>query len=334
MADTRILRKALDILTEGGSAPVKESLKPRAESLHDSSRPWTMGEGIQGLGIGQKISDNEVLPDLVLKVYVEKKLPKSQVTNMVPEAVEFPGVEEQLRTDVEAIGKVELESNTSRIRPAIPGFGVGHPDVTVGTFGCLVRLNGDEESLYILSNSHVLANEGVANKGDVIIQPGIFDNGDEPDDVIAELSEWVPFQFTEIGFPNRVDAAIAKVKNNESVTSAIRKIGIPKGVSKTLRRGMKVRKTGRTTDYTTGEIRDIDYRLSLPYKKPGGGEGRVGLQDQVLCTRFTAGGDSGAAVVNSRGRVVGLHFAGSPSSSIFNKIRNVIELLEISIITE
>jgi hypothetical protein len=134
-----------------------------------------MGEGIQGLGIGQKVTDAFVLPDLVLKVYVEKKLPKSKVTNMVPEAVDIPGIEEQLATDVEEIGKVELESNTSRVRSAIPGFSIGHLEISAGTLGCLVRVNGDDQGLYILSNSHVLANEGVAEKGDVIIQPGVFD---------------------------------------------------------------------------------------------------------------------------------------------------------------
>jgi hypothetical protein len=96
---------------------------------------------------------------------------------------------------------------------------------------------------------------------------------------------------------------------------------------------MRVQKTGRTTDYTQGIIQDVNYRLALTYKKPGGGSGRVGLRDQVLCTRYTAGGDSGSAVLNMQRRVVGLHFAGSPSTSIFNKISNVLTLLNINVVT-
>jgi len=38
------------------------------------------------------------------------------------------------------------------------------------------------------------------------------------------------------------------------------------------------------------------------------------MRDQVLCTRYTAGGDSGAAVFNSNNQIVGLHFAGTPST--------------------
>jgi hypothetical protein len=219
------------------------------------------------------------------------------------------------------------------MRPAIPGFGLGHLNVTVGTFGCLVRKRGNPAALYILSNSHVLADEGVGQIGDKIIQPGDADGGASPADVIAELAEWAPFQFTATGYPNLVDAAIAKVKQARLVTSAVRLIGVPKGTSRTVRRGMRVQKTGRTTDYTTGVIKDINYRLALTYKKPGGGSGRVGLRDQVLCTRYTAGGDSGSAVFNSSGKIVGLHFAGSPSTSIFNRIENVLAALDIEVVT-
>jgi len=322
------------MLTEGGSAPVAESLKPRAEELHVSARPWTMGEGIQGLGIGQKVTDAYVRQEVVLKVYVEKKRPQAQCDAPVPKQVTIPGIAEQVETDVEEIGKVELESNTSNIRPAIPGFSLGHLQVAAGTFGCLVRVNGDQQNLYILSNSHVLANEGVCQKNDPIVQTGVYDGGQAPADVIAQLSKWVPFQFTPNTYPNFVDAAIAKVNRHQDVTSVIRKISVPTGISTTVRRGMRVQKTGRTTDYTIGVITDIDYRLALDYNSPAGGKGRVGLRDQVLCTRYTSGGDSGSAVLNMKGAVVGLHFAGSPSTSIFNKIANVIQALDISIVTE
>lgn len=111
--------------------------------------------------------------------------------------------------------------------------------------------------------------------------------------------------------------------------SAIRLIGIPKGVNTAVKRDMQVQKTGRTTDYTIGVVKDVNYRTALNYSKPGGGRGRVGFKDQVLCTRFTAGGDSGSAVCNMKGEIVGLHFAGSPSSSVFNKIANVLAALPV-----
>jgi hypothetical protein len=126
----------LDILTEEDAAPVAESLKPRAQALKSAAKPWTQGKGIQGLGIGQKITDAEKRKEVVLKVYVERKLPKGKCDNLVPSKVNVPGISERVATDVEEIGKVELEPNTSRVRPAIPGFSIGHLKVSAGTLGC------------------------------------------------------------------------------------------------------------------------------------------------------------------------------------------------------
>lgn len=328
------LKRALEVLTEGEEAPVAQAFKLEAVEMHEKARPWTSAENIQGLGIAKRITNGQVIDELALKVYVERKLPKSKVENLVPSKVELPGLDRSVETDVEEIGKVELEINTSRHRPAMPGCGLGHFDVSVGTFGCLVRKRNDPDTLYVLSNSHVLANQGVGQPGDLVLQAGKTDGGLQPDDVLCELAEWIPFQFTEDGFPNLVDAAIAKVRNSAEITSAISMIGVPKGVSTVVRLGMMVKKCGRTTDLTFGEIKDVDYRLPMAYKKPGGGTGRAGLRDQVLCTRYTAGGDSGSAVFNMDNKVVGLHFAGSTSSSIFNKIGNVLEMLGIEVVTE
>lgn len=333
MAKLDYYKRALEIVTEGAEAALPNALRAEALTSFQEAEPWAKQNNIQGFGIGEKITDGEMLKELSLRVYVDKKEPKASLDNPVPKKVYVPGFDVEVETDVVAIGKVELESNTSRLRPVIPGFSVGHPNISAGTFGCLVRKTNGTKTLYILSNSHVLADEGVANAGDDILQPGHRDGGRAPGDVIGELDSWVPFEFTDNTFPNLVDAAIAKVKKSD-VKSAIRLIGVPKGVSTRLRRGMNVKKTGRTTDFTTGVIQDINYRLPLTYKKPGGGVGRVGLRDQVLCTRYTAGGDSGSAVLNSGNMVVGLHFAGSPSSSIFNKIEHVLTLLKIEIVTE
>ncbi len=324
---------ALELITAPELPRIARSFAAEALKMQEKAKPWAMGKGIQGIGIAEKITDGQKLGVLAIKVYVEKKLPKSKLEDVVPKNLTVPGVEEKIETDIQEIGIVTKEPNTIRVRPAIPGFGVGHVNITVGTFGCLVRKKDDDETLYILSNSHVLADEGTGAVGDRVIQPGKYDGGAAPGDVIAELSQWIPFQFTSTGYPNTVDAAIAKVKNKASVTSAIRLIGVPTGASNRVRRGMRVQKTGRTTDYTQGIIQDINYRMALNYKKPGGGSGRVGLQDLVLCTRFTDGGDSGSAVLDMNKRIVGLHFAGSPSSSIFNKINNVLSQLDIDVVT-
>jgi hypothetical protein len=337
MASPKDLRLALEIVTEGPAGEdviMPEGLRLEAESAHAAATPWVTEEGVVGYGIGKKITGGQVTNDLALKIYVKEKKPLAELAAPAPKSLELPGIAGSVPTDVEAIGELQLELLIDRLRPTVPGFGVGHPDVTVGTFGCLVQKQNDGDGLYILSNSHVLANSGLGTAGDPIVQPGKRDGGMAPADILAELAEWSPFQFTSGTFPNRVDAAIAKVLAPDQVKSAIRRIGVPKGVSRYVRRGMHVQKTGRTTDYTTGVIKDVNFRAALTYEKPDGSLGRVGFRDQVLCTRYTAGGDSGSAVLNMQGKIVGLHFAGSEMTSVFNRITYVLDALQIQIVTQ
>ena len=329
-----MLRRALDILTEGEDAEVPRLLRAEALDIQKTAVPWISGRGIQGVGIAPKVTKGELQDEIVLKIYVEKKLPKSKVRYVVPGEIPFPGLGISVATDVEEIGKVEPEVFSGRVRPASPASSIGHPSVSAGTFGCLVRKRGTTTGLYILSNSHVIANEGLARIGDPIIQPGKADGGRRAKDEIAKLADWMPFKFSRAGYPNFVDAAIARVRSRNHVTSVIRGNGVPTGASVSVRRDMKVQKTGRTTDRTTGTIKDVDFRIALQYKRPTGTQGRVGFKQQVLCTRFTSDGDSGSLVLNMNGKAVGLHFAGSPSTSIFNRIAAVLNAFKIEIVTD
>lgn len=344
MAKEADLILALEFVTAGADAVVPkklhrkafalESFQQETEKIRQKAQDWTAGRGIQGVGIGKKITQGKETDDLAMRVYVERKKPRAKVGNAVPKTMSVPEVG-KIPTDVVEIGKLELETFTDRIRPALPGCGLGHKDVTVGTFGCLVRKKGKSDSgLYILSNSHVLADSGLAEIGDEVVQPGDLDGGRVRNDTLAELAEFIPFDFSA-GYPNRVDAAIAKVRNSRSVEPEIRILGVqPKGVSEALRRGMRVRKVGRTTDFTTGVVQDIHYRMRISYRTSKANPRArrpAGLRDLVLCTRYTAGGDSGSVVLNDRDYAVGLHFAGSPSSSIFCRIRNVFDALDLEL---
>jgi len=118
----------------------------------------------------------------------------------------LPGMTVPVDTDVQEIGKVVLEANTfapsaghARLRPR-------HFEVTAGTFGCLVRKKGKPE-LYILSNSHVLANSGTGKAGTSSSSPPCSTAGVQPADVLCQLSEWVPSSFGDDTFDNLVDAA-------------------------------------------------------------------------------------------------------------------------------
>lgn len=344
------IRLALGVVTEGADlrrvtgahrALVRApAFQRECSRLANRARAWVFGPGVQGLGLGEKVVEGRPTGTLALRVYVEAKRPRGALAHPVPPKVTLPELG-AFPTDVLAIGRLDREVFAERVRPAMPGASIGHPDGGTGTFGCLVRERDNEHDLFLLSNAHVVADDGCAHPGDPILQPSPADGGSVEHDTIAEFTRAHPFAFDAAGFPNTMDAAIARVLDPRSVDPLPRTLErLIGGLARVLRRGMEVQKVGRTSDHTVGLTLDVDFRFQMPYKKPGhrsdffGREGHAergmaGFRDQVLCTRFTEQGDSGAAVLNRRGHLLGLHFAGSPSASVFSPIRPIFEALQL-----
>ena len=92
--------------------------------------------------------------------------------------------------------------------------------------------------------------------------------------------------------------------------------------------GMPVRKSGRTTGFTTGEILLMDATVSVSY-----GVGQTAqFDDQLIAGPMSQGGDSGSLVVAGDSQeAVGLLFAGSNQTTIFNPIQRVLDALNIEI---
>jgi hypothetical protein len=125
---------------------------------------------------------------------------------------------------------------------------------------------------------------------------------------------------------NLVDAAIAKPLNAADVKDEILNIGAIQGtVAGEL--GMAIKKSGRTTGFTTGVIQQIDVTANVQY-----GAGRIAVfSDQLLAGAMSQGGDSGSAVLDDNNRLTGLLFAGSDTTTIINRIENVFSALGVSL---
>jgi hypothetical protein len=241
---------------------------------------------------------------------------------------------------------VGAEMLARRIRPAEGGYSVGHYKITAGTIGtCVYDLlqgatTGSQPTLglgipprfYILSNNHVLANTNAALIGDPILQPGPFDGGSFPSDLIARLSRFIPIALDpptpRILHRNLVDAAVAEGQFHD-LDREIYWVGYVRGWRRRANVfvGTQVQKTGRTTNYTTGRILAINATVDVGY-----GGGRIGrFQDQIITTNMSAGGDSGSLVTTLDEVAVGLLFAGSAVATIANQIENVRSLLRVEV---
>jgi len=105
------------------------------------------------------------------------------------------------------------------------------------------------------------------------------------------------------------------------VDDTIMNIGNPTGVVEG-EDGMLVKKMGRTTGLTHGEILYTDATINVSY----GEDGTATFVDQLVAGAMSAGGDSGSIVVTEDGQnIVGLLFAGSDTHTIFNRIQNVVD---------
>jgi hypothetical protein len=304
-------------------------------------------------GIGYKETGGTKTSTLCIVCSVKKKVKANQLSaqDLVPTAVAG------MPTDVVETGVIRVfQASTGRFRPAPGGVSVGHVAITAGTLGCWVNKNGQK---VILSNNHVLANSNDGEIGDAILQPGPFDGGGFPQDHIANLTQFVPISFegdpSECSFANAVisifnlgckminsntlyrvikaqaadnlvDAAIATPLNAADVKDEILNIGPIQGTAQGAL-GMPIKKSGRTTGLTTGEILQIDVTADVQY---GGGR-TARFTDQLLAGAMSQGGDSGSAVLNDNNRLIGLLFAGSDTTTIINRIEHVFSALGVSL---
>jgi hypothetical protein len=315
------LLKALDFITS--------DKEPTAalETLHATHvtriRRTFDDPNIVGVGISKKSTEGRELEDLSICFYVVKKIRPSKVKprNFIPPVIAAPDGKAAY-TDVKAIGRIVPQIKPLvKSKPIQSGFSVGHVDITAGTVGAIVKKGSKR---FILSNSHVLANSGLGKAGDKVLYPGPADDGNDASNWVATLRKAVPFKKGG-ALVNEVDAALAEVRPERlaDVNFQLLKAKTPFGTA-VAERDMIVTKRGRTTGVTRGRVVDTDFRFVLNYD----GVGQIGYTHQVLCERYTDGGDSGSVVVDaSNGKIVGLHFAGANGGSVFNPIQSVIKAL-------
>jgi len=281
-------------------------------------------DNVNGVGIGYKDIKGEIQDELCIKVFVQQKLKEKDLgkSQVIPKEIDG------IKTDVFDVGIIEAQAYTARLRPAKPGFSIGHFNITAGTFGGMVRDNCYPGKYYILSNNHVLANSNNAAIGDAILQPGRADGGLNPRDKIATLKKFVPIKYGRKNY-NLVDAAIAKPLNMAMVMGSIYRLGIPRGIQEATL-GMNVIKTGRTTQTTANVVTATDATMAVNY-----GVGVAYFRNQFVTNDMSDGGDSGSLLLNRSTReAVGLLFAGSSQVTIFNNIHNVMMALNVDLLTQ
>ena len=306
-----------------------KSLVEARKTLEQELLPLT-GAGF--VGIAHSEAEGEVI------VFVEDEQTKQRVPRSFKGyavRTEVTGRIATLSTQVaEPITDVS-EDRRVEVRPLVGGTSLS-AYVTKGALiylysGTLGMVTYDDK---ILSNAHVIAMEPdtaeFLNIGTPIIQPGSGDGGMLVNRV-GELEAYIPIDF-DPDAENYADAAIGSIDGGVDASPGEQ---FYEGGNywvegwTEVSNGDIVRKSGRTTGVTTGEVIQTDVSVVVWY-----GDQSAYFVDQIVVTQenwsFAKPGDSGSAV-DKDGEFVGLVFAGSEDCTVISKAEHIIDELGIAV---
>jgi len=290
---------------------------------------------VTAVGHGQGRGERHENGEKAVVAFVTEKKSESELdeSDVLPKEVD--GV----KVDVQPVGEIGIEpvtpekahdtgevDTTTGHRPAPQGISIGHPDITAGTAGFIAWRKQEQMGVEYpepvgVTNNHVAANENKAEVGDNILQPGPYDGGNNSDrERIGGLEGFVDI----VDKDNLVDVAWYSI-DGRKMNSYVPSIGVPTEAAE-VAEGDEVKKFGRTTGFKKGKVLSTDARVRVKYDS-----GLKEFEDQVVAESISSGGDSGSAVVNEKGELVGLLFAGSDRITVANKIENVLEETGLSL---
>ena len=217
------------------------------------------------------------------------------------------------------------------VRPLVGGTSLSADIPSVYYAGTLGMITYDNK---ILSNAHVIAMDPTTaaflDMGTPIWQPGSADGG-ESDDQVGTLQAYIPIDF-DPGAENYADAAIGSIDSGVDGSYGEQ---FGEGGNywiegwANVSAGDIVRKSGRTTGVTTGEVIYTNASVAVNYE-----EQSAYFVDQIVVEQndwsFGKSGDSGAAV-DKDGEFVGLLFAGSEDRAVICKAEHIIDGLGIAV---
>jgi PKD repeat protein len=288
----------------------------RAITAQERHNPFLLNlPGIAGTGVGVDASGSAVI-----RIFVESH------------GVGVPPVLDNVPVERVVTGPFYATDCAQTVcpRPVPLGVSTGHPAITAGTIGA--RVKDGAGNIYALSNNHVYANSNNASIGDGALQPGPYDGGTDPANRIGTLAAFKPINFS--GGNNDIDAAIA-LSSTAMLGNATQSGYMPTSTPVDGTLNLPVKKEGRTTGLTLGQISEVNVTVTVCYATLGPfctKSARYVSQLAIGGGSFSAGGDSGSLIVTQSGNhPVGLLFAGGSTRTLANRIQTVLTYFNVAI---
>lgn len=292
---------------------------------------------IKGLSAEHKNGDEK--EPICLLVDLDSKLPDDQVDTAIPKTYLFKdskGITYNIPTDIAGVGEYKALGSGKFIGEGVFPKELGlscsrENSNNTGTIGLKVYKNNIP---YLLSCFHVLCSKefnsgkgtySKANASDFIISPSEEDRKTNlfP---LAELSEGVLNHY--------VDAAIAKLSDTSLLENKYYDVnGVPSGIRKLTKEDKEkkiwLKVVGRTSGVKWGRLKtNYKNRVFIEDYKHVLKNGE--LRDVIIAENISCGGDSGATVMDSDSKIIGIITAGNcKTESIIVPIETVINHLNI-----
>lgn len=199
-----------------------------------------------------------------------------------------------------------------RLRPVQPGSSVsltGAP--TAGTICCVVRDSQGND--YLLSADHIFHGPASAR----VLQPGVADGGRDAD-AVAEYVRGTD----NAGIARLLPSVVAKPEPLE--------IGVFRGTTSVVTPGQKLRTYGRSVGKIEGTVRQID--ASLTIASGTGIDQKKRLEHVIITSNISGPGDSGAPVTTEDGKLIGMIYAGSQTTSVVIPIEPLLKALGVELV--
>jgi len=292
---------------------------------------YRMHNNVVGMAYGRREAHGERTDEPALVVYVMKKVPERFLTpsGTLPRRIFLGG--DSIEVDVVETGPLFPQMFVARERPTTHGISIGNAiDGGSGTIGGIVIDNTDGAQV-LISNNHVLARRNLAAVGEVIIQQGGFDGGADPADRIGRLRRFVMINANgnradvAIAVPDKANDILDQVHNNiigiadanhpavgllfagscgrtliNPINDVLNQINcvLPNGAAATAvaRIGDNVEKVGRTTEYTSSTVKEVNATVQIDYSAARDGSDVREFDGQITTGWMSDPGDSGSLV--------------------------------------
>lgn len=312
------------------------------EAYEKNYREWTEIFKVEGIGVGQKRKEGDYQPvDCLVFFPVSKKQSTDSLFNPIPTSIRFKSVNGRtydIPTDVQPIGSAisATSANNACDKATVkrPGCSISRTEnEETGTLGLKVYGQGHS---YLLSCYHVLCPmeffKGVEqfditlSQGPIqVVSPGKKDA--KSGKVIAEVYKGM--------ISNELDCAIAALKDDGFVQDSICTIdqppGMPIEIDPLQASGrIRVRSVGRTSGLVKGKMVPAKGKFNINYPVHGK-EIQKQISGLLVSNQLSAGGDSGAAVLDEENNVIGMIIANSETHTYILPIYRILSEMSVSL---